>query len=85
MKEHQQQLLDYFQQLEKQLHLAAIIATLTALFSRTKAQICFFHISLCISVLSMFYGSIVAIAQNNIKRMLAYSSISHAGYILQLD
>jgi NADH-quinone oxidoreductase subunit N len=30
----------------------------------------------------MLYGSIVAIAQNNIKRMLAYSSISHAGYIL---
>jgi len=28
------------------------------------------------------YGSIVAIAQSNIKRMLAYSSISHAGYIL---
>jgi len=30
----------------------------------------------------MLYGSIVAIAQTNIKRMLAYSSISHAGYIL---
>jgi NADH-quinone oxidoreductase subunit N len=30
----------------------------------------------------MLYGSIVAIAQSNIKRMLAYSSISHAGYIL---
>ena len=30
----------------------------------------------------MFFGSIVAIAQTNIKRMLAYSSISHAGYML---
>jgi NADH-quinone oxidoreductase subunit N len=30
----------------------------------------------------MLFGSIVAIAQTNIKRMLAYSSISHAGYIL---
>lgn len=35
-----------------------------------------------ISVLSMLYGSIVAIKQNNIKRMLAYSSIAHAGYMI---
>ncbi|MFH1196850.1 MAG: NADH-quinone oxidoreductase subunit N [bacterium] len=34
-----------------------------------------------IAVLSMLYGSIVAIAQDNLKRMLAYSSISHAGYM----
>ena len=30
----------------------------------------------------MLFGSIVAIAQNNIKRMLAYSSIAHAGYMI---
>jgi NADH-quinone oxidoreductase subunit N len=35
-----------------------------------------------ISVLSMAVGSIVAIAQTNIKRMLAYSTISHIGYVL---
>ena len=35
-----------------------------------------------ISALTMILGNIVAIAQNNIKRMLAYSSIAHAGYIL---
>ncbi|MFZ3071693.1 MAG: NADH-quinone oxidoreductase subunit N [Thermodesulfobacteriota bacterium] len=35
-----------------------------------------------ISVASMFYGNITAIAQSNIKRMLAYSSIGHAGYAL---
>ena len=29
----------------------------------------------------MAWGNIAAIAQNNIKRMLAYSSIAHAGYI----
>jgi len=34
-----------------------------------------------IALLSMLYGSIVAIAQKNIKRMLAYSSIAHAGYM----
>jgi NADH-quinone oxidoreductase subunit N len=30
----------------------------------------------------MVYGSITAIAQTNIKRMLAYSSIAHAGYMI---
>ena len=35
-----------------------------------------------VSVASMFYGNITAIAQSNIKRMLAYSSIGHAGYAL---
>jgi NADH-quinone oxidoreductase subunit N len=35
-----------------------------------------------ISVLSMALGSIVAIAQTNIKRMLAYSTIAHMGYVL---
>ena len=34
-----------------------------------------------IAALSMLFGSIVAIAQEDIKRMLAYSSISHAGYL----
>jgi NADH-quinone oxidoreductase subunit N len=34
------------------------------------------------AVLSMTIGNVVAIAQSNIKRMLAYSSIAHAGYIL---
>jgi NADH-quinone oxidoreductase subunit N len=35
-----------------------------------------------ISVLTMTLGNIAAITQNNLKRMLAYSSIAHAGYIL---
>ncbi len=34
-----------------------------------------------LAALTMFIGNIVAIAQSNIKRMLAYSSIAHAGYI----
>ncbi len=33
------------------------------------------------AALTMIIGNIVAIAQSNIKRMLAYSSIAHAGYI----
>ncbi|GBC81132.1 NADH-quinone oxidoreductase subunit N [bacterium HR10] len=34
------------------------------------------------SILSMTFGNFIAIAQTNIKRMLAYSSIAHAGYVL---
>jgi NADH-quinone oxidoreductase subunit N len=35
-----------------------------------------------IALASMFYGNITALAQMNLKRMLAYSSIAHAGYML---
>jgi|UniRef100_A0A7C3WQ49 NADH-quinone oxidoreductase subunit N len=35
-----------------------------------------------LSVATMTLGNVVAIAQTNIKRMLAYSSIAHAGYLL---
>jgi NADH-quinone oxidoreductase subunit N len=35
-----------------------------------------------IAVLSLLLGNIVAIAQTNIKRMLAYSTIAHVGFIL---
>lgn len=34
------------------------------------------------AALSIIVGSIIAISQTNIKRLLAYSSISHAGYAL---
>jgi NADH-quinone oxidoreductase subunit N len=37
---------------------------------------------IAISVLSMIIGNVVAIAQSNLKRMLAYSTISHVGFIL---
>ncbi len=59
---------------------SAIIATLFALFNGPAGNLFTPYLAV-ISVLSMFYGSIVAIAQDNIKRMLAYSSISHAGYL----
>jgi NADH-quinone oxidoreductase subunit N len=35
-----------------------------------------------LSVLTMTLGNLVAIWQNNLKRLLAYSSIAHAGYML---
>ncbi len=39
-------------------------------------------ILIIMAVLSMGVGNIIAIAQTNIKRMLAYSTISHVGFIL---
>ncbi len=37
---------------------------------------------LLIAILTLVLGNVVAIVQTNIKRMLAYSSIAHAGYAL---
>lgn len=35
-----------------------------------------------VAVLTMFIGNVIALTQRNIKRMLAYSSIAHSGYII---
>jgi NADH-quinone oxidoreductase subunit N len=36
----------------------------------------------CVSVASMFTGNLLALFQDNVKRLLAYSSIAHMGYLL---
>lgn len=59
---------------------SVLIIALSAVFPGTNANI-FRPYFASIAVLSMLYGSIVAISQNNLKRMLAYSSIAHAGYM----
>lgn len=40
------------------------------------------QIIIVVSVLSMALGAVAAIGQNNIKRLMAYSSIGHMGYAL---
>jgi len=40
------------------------------------------EIMIVLAVLSMAIGSLLALAQTNMKRMLAYSSVAHAGYAL---
>jgi len=40
------------------------------------------NVLVILAILTMTIGNVVAIAQNNVKRMLAYSSIAHAGYAL---
>jgi len=37
---------------------------------------------IAVALITMVFGSLVAIAQRDVKRMLAYSSIAHAGFLL---
>ncbi len=60
---------------------SAIIVTLGAIFINSTGNIFEPYLAV-IAVASMLFGSIVAISQTNIKRMLAYSSIAHAGYMI---
>ncbi|MCB1173834.1 MAG: NADH-quinone oxidoreductase subunit N [Leptospiraceae bacterium] len=40
------------------------------------------HVFVVIAVLTMFIGNLGALVQKSVKRMLAYSSVAHAGYLL---
>jgi NADH-quinone oxidoreductase subunit N len=40
------------------------------------------HVLLLLSMITMTLGNLCALNQNNLKRMLAYSGIAHAGYML---
>ena len=52
------------------------------MFAIAPLQMRWVPIMVAVSVMTMTVGNIAAITQSNVKRMLAYSSISHAGYIL---
>src|SRR5690606_2601836 len=38
-----------------------------------------------IGVISIIYGALVALAQRDLKRMIAYSSVSHMGLVLRSE
>ncbi|MBR9978691.1 MAG: NADH-quinone oxidoreductase subunit N [Bacteroidetes bacterium] len=59
---------------------AALLLVFTASFDFMAASMN--TVFAILAVASMLVGNIVAIAQKNVKRMLAYSSIAHAGYML---
>ncbi len=40
------------------------------------------HLLPVVALLTLIYGNLAALPQNNLKRLLAYSSIAHAGYLL---
>jgi NADH-quinone oxidoreductase subunit N len=52
------------------------------LYALPTLQIYWTEIMWVLAVATMTVGNIIALSQTNIKRMLAYSSIAHAGYIL---
>ena len=39
------------------------------------------HVMIVLAILTMVVGNVLALPQRNLKRMLAYSSIAHAGYL----
>src|SRR2546425_1320515 len=62
---------------------AAAFALLLRIFATVPAATKFwFWAFWMLAVLTMFVGNLGALVQTNIKRLLAYSSIAHAGYIL---
>jgi len=63
---------------------AAAFAAFVRVFfeALTALQVDWTHILWALAVLTMILGNVAALVQENIKRMLAYSSIAHAGYIL---
>ncbi len=62
---------------------AATFALLLRIFSTIHAATDYwFWAFWALAVLTMFTGNLGAVVQNNVKRMLAYSSIAHAGYTL---
>jgi NADH-quinone oxidoreductase subunit N len=64
---------------------AALIRVFTTVFAHKGLALGphgWFTLVAVASVLTMTVGNLVAIAQKSVKRMLAYSSIAHAGYLL---
>ena len=62
----------------------AVFALVLRYFTRIDihAHTALFLIITLIAVASMFAGNLLALLQTNVKRILAYSSISHLGYLL---
>ena len=59
---------------------AALLRILTTVLAPLQAN--WSQVLWVLAVCTMTLGNVVAISQRNIKRMLAYSSIAHAGYVL---
>jgi NADH-quinone oxidoreductase subunit N len=60
--------------------LAAFLRVFPGVFGSLHER--WFWVVLVMAVLTMTVGNVVAISQRSLKRMLAYSSIAHAGYLL---
>ncbi|MCK9211328.1 MAG: NADH-quinone oxidoreductase subunit N [Ignavibacteriaceae bacterium] len=60
---------------------SALLVVLIPVFANLEKNIFTTFLSV-LAVITMLYGAIVAISQTDLKRMLAYSSIAHAGYMI---
>ncbi|MGI0141688.1 MAG: NADH-quinone oxidoreductase subunit N [Candidatus Micrarchaeales archaeon] len=65
--------------INKKVGFLALIEILFFLFAADKQL--FVEILYALAVITILYGNLAALAQKNVKRMLAYSSIAQAGYI----
>jgi NADH-quinone oxidoreductase subunit N len=61
---------------------AVIVRLVTAAFSANDVSVNWSLILAVLSTLTMVVGNFIALAQKNVKRLLAYSSIAHAGYAM---
>jgi NADH-quinone oxidoreductase subunit N len=61
---------------------ATLLRIVTMTLDQPLARDRFLSVTTVVAILTMVVGNVVAIAQQNIKRMLAYSSIANAGYLL---
>ncbi|NOX28603.1 MAG: NADH-quinone oxidoreductase subunit N [Actinobacteria bacterium] len=59
---------------------AAMLRIFFVAFSRTSAD--WTPIVAVLSAITLIVGAVMAITQNDVKRMLAFSSVGHAGYVL---
>src|SRR5260221_388653 len=60
--------------------LALLLRLFTTVFAPSHQT--WIYLVACIAVASLTWGNLAALTQTNVKRLLAYSSISHVGYIL---
>ncbi len=61
---------------------AAFLRVMVSGFQDASVQLQISAVMASIAALTMLVGNVVAVVQTSVKRMLAYSSIAHAGYIL---
>jgi NADH-quinone oxidoreductase subunit N len=61
---------------------ATLLRVVTMTLDQPLARDRFLAVTTVVAILTMVVGNVVALAQQNIKRMLAYSSIANAGYLL---
>ncbi len=61
---------------------AVVMRIFDVALGQGEIQVVWTQMFVVISILTMFVGNLAALLQTNIKRMLAYSSIAHVGYML---